>query len=97
MGGTINPVSPSRTSVARSPVSVETTGSPAANASSTETGWLSITEELRKMSALSHRRGIASGSTRPTNRIPATRKEAASWRSRLSSLPDPATVRVASG
>src|SRR5262249_28039366 len=52
-GGTTSPVSPSRTSAAMSPVAVETTGSPAANASSTDSGWLSMIDELTKTSAAS--------------------------------------------
>src|SRR2546427_2212243 len=50
-GGTRKPVSPSRTRLAISPVPVDTTGNPEAKASSTETGWLSTTDELTKISA----------------------------------------------
>ena len=96
-GGTSRPVSPSRTIFAMSPVPVDTTGSPAAKASSTETGWLSTTEELTKMSASRQSPGIARGSTRPTNRIPEVPSVAASRFSLFSSLPYPTTVRVAFG
>src|SRR2546426_10616293 len=50
-GGMRKPVSPSRTMLAISPVPVDTTVNPDAKASSTETGWLSTTEELTKISA----------------------------------------------
>ena len=96
-GGTTSPVSPSRTSAAMSPVAVETTGSPAAKASSTDTGWLSTIEELTKMSAASYRAGIAAGSTRPTKRIPSVPSATASRSSRARSLPSPVSVSVASG
>src|SRR6266850_8098734 len=50
-GGTSNPVSPSRIIAPMSPAPVDTTGSPAARASSTDTGWLSTTDELTNTSA----------------------------------------------
>ena len=80
----------------RSPTPVVTTGSPEAKASSTEIGWLSTTEELTKMSASSYSLGIADGSIRPTNLMPVDPSDAASCRSSLFWLPEPAIVRVAS-
>ena len=45
-----------RTIAGMSPVGVDTTGRPAANASRIETGWLSTTDAFRKMSASAHSR-----------------------------------------
>ena len=70
-----------------SPVPVDTTGSPEANASRMETGWLSITDELTKMSALSYSAGTSGGSTRPANRMPSAPSRIATCRRRTSSLP----------
>ena len=52
-GGTRRPLSPASTMAGMSPIPVVTTGSPEAKASRMETGWLSMTDELTKMSALS--------------------------------------------
>jgi len=79
------PVSPSRIIAAMSPAPVDTTGSPAARASSTDTGWLSTTDELTNTSA--DRRGRASPSARsgPRSGSRPAPSEAACCRSRCSS------------